>query len=387
MACAIICSGTTQADEKALTPAQAMKLIGGQKLITLHLKNATPLEFYKEVWRQTDLPPFEYWRVEQWSAQPSITFDATNTPFWEVMRQVELQYHISADYSRVAKAMQPSQYEKNLSGLAYAKRPFLFVINGISYYSSRSLNFNTGQQPTSVRDRLSLSFSAFGDPQMPWLSPGTKLIFTKAVNDKGVSILTSTPFQSGFPYLGNFNDSTSIPLIPQSVSGGKITHLKGFLQMMLATKIATWEIDDLANAGDMERGVEPKRIDSKAPLDDISYYAVSNVTQIDNGYSLVLKFLRTRTPLDDWAFGNAMKTDLRVLDDKGVELQESGVSGMLWFNENDPLNKKLQGYTYRVRFTRTDKNSADGPVKLIWKYPEEMRAVEVPFEFKNLPLP
>ena len=386
----IISASATRADEKPLSPSEAIKLMGGLKPITLHLKNATPQQFYDEVRRQMDLPPFDADSFPTLGIQHPITIDVDKKPFWEVMRKVERENKSPAMYNPYSEGFLPSFFPSGLAGLVDIKNPFCFVIYGANSNTRNSLSFSKDKETPSVDNQLSLSLRALGDPRIPWLRSGSRLVVTKAVNDNGESMLIST--SSGNPnlYKGDYMRSAplynfgAINLTPQATPGGKIAHLEGYVDARFAAKSDTLKINNLATAKDVEHGVVPKQIDSNKP---ISYFAVRNVTHVDNGYSFELKFLRPDTSLEFWEFKDAMTAGLKVVDENGVELQGSTDSSKSWFDNNDPLRKKLQGAIYHYTFKRTERNSKDGPVKLVWKYPLDIRTVEVPFEFENIQLP
>jgi len=383
----------TLADEKPLSPSEAIKLMGGLKLITLHLKNATPQQFYNEVWRQMDLPPLDPNPFPSLGIQRAVTIDVDRKPFWEVMRKVDREYKSPAGYNPYSLGVWPSFSPSNLAGLVDIKNPFCFVIYGVTANMRHSLNFSSDSKAPTVDNQLSLSLRALGDPQIPWLSSGSTLVVTKAVNDKGESMLISK--SSGNPnlYKGDYSRPVqfynfgAIRLTPQATSGGKIAHLEGYVDAKFAAKSDTLKINNLAKAKNVERGVVPKQIDSNMPLEKSSYFAVRNVTRVDNGYSFELKFLHPSTSLEFWEFKDAMTSGLKVVDENGVDLQGSTDSSKSWFDNNDPLREKLQGAIYHYTFKRTERNSKEGPVKLIWKYPLDIRTVEVPFEFENILLP
>lgn len=386
IACAIICARTAQADEKALSPEQAIKLFGGQTLITLHLKDATPLEFYTELWRQASLPPLNTKQMTFWRDRPLISISVKNKPFWSVVQRVAVDYGISVGTIEEGR-IEPWQATGETVGAFVSNGPFLFTINNISHSTLRSMNVYPDKKQLMVDNRLLLGINIYTDPKLPLLREGTTITVTQAVNDKGVSLLAQSPLQDKVNTYEKFTSHVRIPLMPQSIDGGMITKLKGSIRTVIATKSAMWEINDLANVGDAERGVKPKLLVSSMPLNDVAYYTLKEVKTIDRGYSFDLTFLRSHTLLDTWAMGLAMFADVTVLDDKGIELTRMGGSSTYGFDASDPLNEKLQRGTSHYKFLRTDKNSPEGPVKLIWKYPVEFRTVEVPFEFTNLPLP
>jgi hypothetical protein len=390
MACAAICVRTTQADEKTLSPAEAIKLMSGQNLITLHLKNATPQEFYSEIWKQTPLPPFDATKFKFWRNPPAISLDVDNEPFWLVMQQVAHKYGMSVatfGNSSREEALGPYQSAGSLNGQAVSAPPFLFTINTIEHSLQRTMHIDSPDKQPEVRDRLQLTIRIFSDLKFPLLREGTTVTVTQAINDKGVSLLQQNPTERQASGFDKFQAYFPLELTPQPTNGGLITSLKGAMRIVIATKNTTWEIGDLIKSGDAERGTEPKVLTASEPLDDVAYYAVKNVKPIDNGVSFDLIWLRSHTPLGVWAIEHAMSDNVSVVDDKGIELKHSGGFGTGRFGVSDPLNNKLQGFTSHLKYIRTDKNSPSGPIKLIWKYPLELRAIEVPFEFKNLPLP
>gem|GEM_PF-4880517 len=386
MACAVICVRAAQAEETPLSPSEAIKLMGGQTLITLHLKDATPLEFYSEVWRQTSLPPFNTRRMAFWRDRPLISISVTNKPFWLVIQQVAIDYGISVGTIEDGR-IEPWQSAWGTIGASVSNGPFLFTINNISHSTLRSVNIYSDRKQLMTDNRLLLGINIYTDPKIPLLREATTITVTEAVNDKGVSLLPHSPLQDKVNTYEKYISHFRIPLAPQPIDGGTVTELKGSIRTVIATKNSTWEINDLAHAGDVERGVEPKQLMNSTPLNDVAYYTLRGVKTIDRGYSFDLAFLRSRTLLDTWAMGLAMFADVTVVDDKGIELTRIGGSSTFGFDANDPLNEKLQRGTSHYKFLRTDKNSPDGPVKLIWKYPVEMHTVDVPFEFKDLPLP
>ena len=196
-----------------------------------------------------------------------------------------------------------------------------------------------------------------------------------------------SPFTRAVVSRNKLNPSYQIDLVPQAVGGGVISLLKGSLRTVIATKSKTWKVDDLVNANHPEQGTKPNLNDTKATFDDVLYLMVKDVKPIPNGISVEFEWLRSHTQMDYWGTSSAMRDGIRVLDNNGETLERSGGSGRGMFGMSSLLGTKLQGGTVNYKFTRTKKNSATGALQLAWKYPTELSTVEMPFEFRDLPLP
>lgn len=383
---------------KIYTTQEMSKLLGGTTDITLHLKDVTPLEFYTELWKQTSLPPFTNSKSFKFWKEPStISIDVDHATFWEVIRQVARKYGVSVSEQRSAQAnngtgepiLNPNSAPGETVGQAFSDGPFLLTINKIEYSYQSSIRFPSDKEQPTVTSTLGLIIRIFSDLKYPLMQYGTKVTVTKALTDKGVSLLEQTPFTGTASGFDTYQAYFPVPLVPQPDNGGKISVLKGTMDVVIPMKTATWKIDDLANATDLERGTKPLLKDANALLDNVSYHAVKNIKTTDNGISFDLVWMASHPPMSQTGLiGYAMNNNrlIKVVDDKGNALKHGGyVEGM--FASSDPISKKLEGAIHHCTYTRTKENNPDGPITLIWDYPTDFRTVEMPFEFTDLPLP
>lgn len=246
--CWLASARIAHAAEQPLSPQQAITLLGGQTLITLHLKDATPQEFYTALWSQTSLPPFDAKKFKFWRNPPSISLDVDNEPFWLVMRQVAQKYGISvANFGNSPKeeALAPNQSAGSLAGKTVSNQPFLFTINTIDHSLQRTMHIDSTEKQPVVRDRLHLTIRIFSDLKFPLLQEGTTVTVTQATNDKGISLLEQNPTERKAGGFDKFQAYFQLPLVPQPTNGGMITTLKGSMRTVIATKSTSWKIDDL----------------------------------------------------------------------------------------------------------------------------------------------
>jgi hypothetical protein len=377
-----------------LSPEQAIALMGGQTLITMHMENVTPPEFLTELWRQAHLQPFDAKRFTYLGTTSSMSIDVTNEPFWSVVRKAAEEAGVSiADEGSFSgrDSLSPVNGIVGLYGVMDSEGPFLFIVDDIMWSQMRLVHF--GPDPSQPRqpivtDGLRVQLIIFSDPKLPLVSGSITITVNQAIDDKGNSLLMKQPLILPLNTDIRFTPSISLPLVPRQTNGGHITSLNGVMKALIVTKTESWKIADIAIAGDSVRGKLP-RVTSAGNIvpEGAAQYRLSKVTPIDRGYELDISYLRSRTPLDDLALSKAMFVDLRALDAQGNDLNIEKDRRTDTFGFSDLRNKELQGFTMHFKIRRSKNSTATGPIKLIWKYPVEFCTVEVPFEFKNLPLP
>jgi len=394
--CGFLGIASVQADEQpaVLTPQEAINLLGGPTIITLHLTDATPEQFYQELWKQAKLPPYNPTFVPANSEKPLVSIDANNVPFWKVVREFQQQtgYTVAEQYSTPFRTyLSPSSITAWSGGSAVFSGPFVFMVNKVTHAEQRSVRYSFDKVSYNSGDQLYLSLYGLIDPKLTIFQDPkkTKLVIEEAVTDKGTSLI------GGIPKIVDLNGGPShgfgqgIMLTPQKTDGGHIATLKGYLQALFPTQWDTWEIPDIANAAGTVRGTLPQASDVKAlSSGDVAQYEITKVDEIKDGYEVSLKFLYSWDIVDSQNMMEALVQGLHAVDDAGNEVYISYKKDEVVPERNDPLRQFLQGRIITLRVIRDKKSeSATGPIKLIWKIPTKFNTVKVPFEFKNLPLP
>ena len=163
----------------------------------------------------------------------------------------------------------------------------------------------------------------------------------------------------------------SVPLVHAPETGKKIALLKGTLRFLVQEKSDVWEIPDIASVKNAERIIPiGKYIVQELKKNGKENYELKIAIEHDRN------IVTHQNMLTDWS---GLQAAIRLVDAEGRSYQTSGGGG-------GGGDGKLQ---YNLHFfARNDAGQTPGdPVKLIWEIPTSTKEMEVPFEFRDLPIP
>ncbi|HET6250603.1 MAG TPA: hypothetical protein VFE47_23145 [Tepidisphaeraceae bacterium] len=349
--------------EAALSQIDENRLIGAS-FITIHLKNATPKAVFEELSRQcyADLQPFPQNLFDQ-GDQPKVSIDIDRQPFWTAMNTIADKTGIDLQQYNEGVRLMHGGFRMN-SPFSTIQGPFLVVATQISRSQTEMLANGGGSSSD-----FSIQMMAYSEPKLHVLSSSAGVKLEIAVDDAGNSLMPTSEGNRGY-YGGsggcwNLFAQLKYPDHP----GKKIARIKGTSRFLIQTKSQRIEIPDIKNVKEMTRIVGDM---------PVVFHEMKKTNEI---WELRLSGNPQALGNNRWAqFNQSVQTNLQVLDDKGQMLEHRGMSSR---GDNN-------GIEFTLMFSpslRPDGRNSSDPAKLVWEVPTASKEIEVPFDFKDLPMP
>ena len=386
----LVSAAPLRADEsqnaQTVTPAQLSRLIGGPTLITLHFKKAAPEKVFAEVARQARVKILTPALDDQNKPVAPISIDVVRQPFWRVMRSLCSQINADADVGTDIYDTRPVTItlggNESIRGPVSDQNLALAVAESIS--QSSELDY---YQPGYIDQTWSLNLILVVDPKLRLLDTLPPFKLEKVVDEAGHTIfdpVTAANQGSGdaFGLLTSIYFNSYGPLVKRGhlVASNRMRDFSGTARLFVGFNIQRWQVPDILAAKNVVRIVKRATGPSR--------YTVQNVVTTDTDYEVHLTITEREFDLEDQAAIYAhFEGRIHLFDGQGHEfpLDEAHVH-----TSNDPRDP----VSLVVPFERSSETGNDifhlpklgTPQKLVIEIPD-VRAVEVPVEFRNLPLP
>ena len=352
-------------------------------LVSLHLKNAPMNLAVGELSRQVGIeinvwPPGNFG-----NNQKNISIDVDRQPFWEVVRQACAQSEWGPEHYGNGRN---SVLTLTPNGGNWGKRPATmqgqFMVMAANVQRHETLDFGDPNNPSR---QYSLYVHVCADPKMRIVRANTNLEVSRAVDEKGNSLVVK---QDGYMGYNSNNQNPwfwelQAPLQLRPDIGKKLVEFKGVAKFSAQTKTERWELDNPLKIKDAQKKLQNDTITVTVK----SVAAIPNNTGIEVQVGITIKskvgfniFGRggpeQQNPLTDY---NVLQQIIKVVDAKGRQFQWGGGGG----------GGGGTSWDYSLNFQPRDANGQQTgePAKVIWELPLEVKEIAVPVEFKDLPLP
>ncbi len=364
------------------TAAEVSRAVGGPTLVSLHFKDVPLRTVVDEMAKQAGikLPTFPSF-VWQQQLPAKVTIDIDRQPYWLAVREL----------SKSSKsALQMSQWENKpfwsmmqgdqIDGPQVSQDLFLIVANSMRRDLSYSVRF--GSQP-ATEDTKSLQFSAsaFADPKLRLIGYSMWMEVEKAVDEKGNSLKSKHASDPSYSMQSASAQTFVAGLTLPPNHGKRLATIKGYIRLLQAKKIVTWEIRNILNSQKLEKTI----------TNDIgtTRYVLNDVRKAGDSYTVDIT--ATTTPKEKPSpnqgfsshplqFGSISSAFMRLFDYEGKEFQLGG-GGMR--GDGNETNVTA-GFSYNSFGEKTTIGEAS---KLVIEFPTELVELRVPFEFTDLPIP
>jgi hypothetical protein len=341
--------------------------------ISVHLSAVSPADAIAELAKQTgatfafdrDIP----WTNPDpnWAIPNQISIDLDNKSFWECMQEICLASKLTAstrgDYDDIT-ILHNSNREK--PGLFFERPTFVgpaatFVVSSARHNATIDLT----QKDARVQRDSGIDLHIWVDPRLHMIKKMREPIIESAVDENGVSLKVppgeddkvfdhvSCPWDLGY----------TVSLDYDSAKSRKLGALRGSVRIMMATATETLEIDDIPGSVGHEKTVAGMRFEMKEVTVD--------------GKQMKFEFTVQRNGADETVWKRAtgsISHTLRVQLADGTKIACSG---------SDNTKGDLLTFKSRVEFSK----DSEKPVKLIWPVATAVAERDLPFEFKDIPLP
>jgi hypothetical protein len=216
-----------------------------------------------------------------------------------------------------------------------------------------------------VQRNCGVNLIAYVDPRIRMLKFQNQPSIERADDENSNSIAVA---QAGQPnsqdaYCKWMIQNIFVPLDYDPQTSHKLAVLKGSIRVTVAAETEKIEFDDLENAQGTEKEAGGIKV------------VCQEVKPADNSFEMKVNIIRTDMSREDFRtlYGRVFN-DGKFLDADGKALQVSGGGG----GSEDRLDYSLQcGFP----------NPSGKPVKLLWEFTTLTQEIDLPFEFRDLPLP
>ena len=355
---------------QTVTPAELSRLIGGPTLITLHFKNAPPEAVFAEIARQAGvtIDASSLGKDGDIRSAP-VSIDVERQPFWQVYRTLASRLNVDADiYGTVINIERPDA--RSLERGPVSDQGLVLVVADNSALTS-GLSYSTPGPRTQSR---SLNLILLVDPKLRLLDTSPPLKLETVVDEAGRTVLEAGTSGEGLG--GTFGISKEIICASDSHSAAsrRMREVKGTARLFVGFNTERWEVPDILTAKNAVRVVKRATGPSR--------YTVQNVVTTDTDYELHLTVSKQEFDLQEEPDGEVnFERRVHLFDAQGNELPQDQF-GTRVDASADPVSLVV---TFE-RSPKESKTGSDTPQKLVIEIPD-IRAVEVPVEFTDLPLP
>ncbi len=364
-----------------LIPKIELAVTLAPKHVSLKVSGKTLKEVCDEISKQTG------YKIESWPADPrkAYTFDFDNLTFWEALDRVCQEAGLGVQQSYGDTIVRLQQHEAQSPYVCYAGA-FRFVANSFQHF--RQVDFappGPGRGPALHSESLTLTFTVYAEPKLPFLGMGEVRLTAAYDNEKNSMLLP--PGGSDIDTMGNM-----------MIRGRFISRYNGGYRTLAApTEVRLNRPSEKATLAKVIRGTIPVTLlsEEKAVVvaDDIlkakgkktqagnTSFSFEDVTELANTKQLQIKVTITQDNKEnpnDYTWMNTMYQRIELLDAKGNKYQ---VNGTNWHN-NGP-NFVQMTWTYGLP---PNVAKVEGPAKFIFHQWTTLPH-QVNFEFKDLPLP
>ena len=338
-------------------------------LISLHFKDAPAQAVAREISNQAKVE-LGTWHESVWKQARPLTIDIDRQPFWLAMKEFSEKSGLRPDAHGGRPGMTLNQGTMSATK-HYAHQCFFFVAESAN--RSHGVSF---EKPEQVNTHFALSFKVYVDPKVRVLKGSQQLRLVEVKDENGKSLIPAAPqgeWMGGPSWGQGWLWQITTPLAWSPDTGKRIATFRATAKFMVETKTDHWEIADVLAVKDAVKEVGAVK------------YTIKSVTQ--NGPDQCsVKVLITQpagrqpeqNPLTDFS---TFQRAIQLLDASGRAWQSSGGGG--------------GGSWERLEYDLSFYSSGGGgnppkpgpPVKLRWSIPTEIKTIEVPITFEDLPIP
>lgn len=365
-------------NEEVRTRAQAAlrgledSRLSGPTLVTLRLKSATPRQVFAELARQgyADIRSNPPELLDSRAAAPA-DFEVVAEPFWSAMFKACRQWKLSVVTSAPGQLTLSdlpagsARTGERTVGQAPCSLGGAFAVAALHITRNHSVELNSKE---NIRRSCSLQLMVLPEPKVRILQGSTMALLTEAVDENGKSLLGAAMMidQMQAPYSPVWY--THCQLQPPAEAGQRIA-LRGSLRFVVQTRVETGRVENPLAAKNVETIVAGRR------------FVLKEMVRKGEMYTAKISAQRSNANVNEFS-GQGAPVQFRLLDAQGTPMSRSGTPRMI---SGTPELAEIE-VQFQQPAAQDGQPTAD-PACLVWDIPIDSREVEVPFEFKDLPMP
>ena len=309
-----------------LTPEEATKLVTGDKIIKLHLRDVTLGDALQELQKQSDVTLDTSFGARQEYLAKKLSLDLETRSFIEAFTAILDKADVKAELQHFGVENSPWKVmfgqlddvrDQTTSGVG------IFQIRLVSLTSTFSKNVKMSKTPSrSQNNYLSVTLEPVAVPQLN-LSPPT-LRLTRADDDKGHSLIVQNrpDFYDSSPFwMRQSNIALQIPVADDKST--HLTHLDGVAVYTLPTKSESWELADVVGAKNETHSFTSNYQTIEIKILD----ATQNGAFLDVSLEIKLSAIAIAQPIDNntpFSTTEQLLSSFQLQDAKGQILRSTG---------------------------------------------------------------
>lgn len=367
-------------------------------LVTLHARQTPLKQVLASISSQTGVNL--RFGPQTWHAN-TITLDVTRRPFWDVIRHLAKQTAISLEelpgdrgYT-VRTDTEPANWPR---GPSLQSGPFLIVADRLQRYETVDLSDASDKSPQDNDAGLRLTLAVLADPRIRIVANVPDMVEVQdAVDDRGTSLLSSGRTSFGLGLMGAADVKTTMLMGDVEIKNPSLMSqrfsLRGMLRLYALLKTDIWEISPVLQIRDQQR--------TSHILGETVRYTVNEVKKHGSDYTVRITAVRehtTRTarpkvshgkrpmqPVQVWIGPRPRRPDLFRRDLLGAIKLIDGNGHAFLFKGSEGTGEEDQQENVLTFMTPPGAKLSE-PAKLTWQLPVDVRQIDAPFAFKDLPL-
>jgi hypothetical protein len=349
-------------------------------LITLHTNHMAAQEALNKIGEQCNAQLTVMGLAIPTAAKPArtVTIDADQKPFWDVMTEVCTQLKVCPALDRsTANSMRlfPAWANWMAQPTHQVVGPYWIGVESLSH--TRTVDLAAPQMP---RDQFKVRLIVYPEPKLS-VTQISEFVIREAADDAGHSLMPvglrlNAP-QAPLRRFGQINHILEFGLIyPDQQAGSKISILRGDFAVLVAQDYRQFQVDDVLGAA---------KVTNPLPNCDIQ----AEVTRQGSDFNVDIQFKRQSLGDDQWSALINNTGDVTLQDADGHPLMMTRPFGIHSLNDSAGAGYFKASATFSSGATgdASAANKVPEPKRLLWNFPTSIKAARVAVTFKDLPMP
>lgn len=388
-------------DPRIISPEELTKVLGDPTLVTLQFKDARPEQVFQALTEQAGVHLNAYETTDLLKTLPPLTVSIERQPFAAALHTLASKCGLyfnttnSGGFEKSATGLtltlkQSLDPQEQMSGPLLVRGPFVVIATSIQ--SRRTVALVSDQSgdrpPPASRNDLFVDFVVLGDPKLR----AQGLDGTPMFQASQAALWDIRSADSEGPWRTRANDQGATPLewrftahlkAPAEAGQRSVGLQATSTELFVTTKSETWEVPNILGVKDLAKSIKLTEGERRYTIHSVQPEENNDLSGRGERYAVRLTLSGVGISKGRWSGWPAPSPSsligaMRLVDAEGRDFA--------------PHTYDLKGTEFSCSFWNgrprgLGKPAVGKPAKLLWRLPTEIRTVEIPIEFAELPLP
>jgi hypothetical protein len=296
----------------------------------------------------------------------SISVDIQNQPFWVALDTILQEVKLSPTNMGQGDMITLQHHGDNRPPLGRGPQCVTTYATVVAYQLQRNHSLSLDNENPQVSRSCGMNINVYLDPRLHPIRYQQRPTIEQAVDENGADIAAHESGNSSDNDM-NLNwmiQGQFIGLDYDPEKSKTLAMLKGAVVVQCAAETEKFEVEDLSKAQGTEKTVAGRKI------------TITSFKMEQKRLEMQIAIERTDASKEEFrTTGSQIFRGVKYFTGAGKAVGSSGGGGG---GGDDKLS-----YNLNASWNKDDEK----PVKLVWEIPTRIEPVEIPFEFKDLPLP